>query len=268
MKRSICLIISFLLAQFFSAFFVTFSVNIPRLLNKGQLDLNVLMTHPTALAFSMILSAVLVVGVMWIFKWIDYKSVRQFRLNASVYVGGLLLMIPAIFVVNVLTELLALEDMNEGLFLQLMNNFWGVLAIVVIGPLSEEFVFRMGIQHHLMRRHLSPYLSILIAALVFGTIHGNPAQIPGAVVLGAVLGWLYWRSGSIWLSVAAHVFNNLIGVITAWIPGGEDFSWSGLCGGTWGLIISLIVAIILFVLIFRALDRIFPSVRKDYRPRR
>ena len=68
MKRSICLVVVFLLAQFFSAFFMTFCVNIPHLLNKGELDLNALVNSPTALAFSMILSAVLSVGTMWIFN--------------------------------------------------------------------------------------------------------------------------------------------------------------------------------------------------------
>lgn len=266
MKRSICLVVLFLLAQFFSAFFITICVNIPHLLGKGKLDLNALVSSPTALAFSMILSAALMVGAMWIFKWLDIRSLCRIRLGAPVYTGSLLLMVPAIFIVNVMTEQLALEDMNETLFQQLMNNFWGVLAIVVIGPLSEEFVFRMGIQHHLMRRHYSPYLSILIASLIFGTIHGNPAQIPGAVLLGAVLGWLYWRSGSIWLSVIAHAFNNLIGVLFAWIPGGEELSWSGLCGGTWGLVIALILAVVLFVVCYKFIDRMFP-VRKDYRPR-
>lgn len=266
MKRSICLVVVFLLAQFFSAFFMTFSVNIPHLLNKGELDLNALVNSPTALAFSMILSAVLSVGTMWIFKWLDNRSLRNIRLAAPVYAGSLLLMVPAIFIVNVMTEMLALEDMNEAMFQQLMTNFWGVLAIVFIGPLSEEFVFRMGIQHHLMRRHYSPYLSILIASLVFGVIHGNPAQIPGAVLLGAVLGWLYWRSGSIWLSVIAHAFNNLIGVLFAWIPGGDELTWSGLCGGTWGMIVALILAVLLFVVCYKFIDRMFP-VRKDYRPR-
>lgn len=42
----------------------------------------------------------------------------------------------------------------------------------------------------------------MAGALIFGVIHLNPAQIPGAALFGLILGWLYWRSGTIWIPVA------------------------------------------------------------------
>ena len=112
---------------------------------------------------------------------------------------------------GLLLETLTLEDLNKDVFATLVYNPWGVLAIVLVGPFTEELVFRMGIQRHLIRYRMRPWMAILLSALIFGAVHGNPAQIPGAVVFGWVLGWLYWRSGTIWIPVVAHVFNNFVG---------------------------------------------------------
>ena len=111
---------------------------------------------------------------------------------------------------------------------RLCITLWGVLAIVLVGPVTEELVFRMGIQRHLIRHRMRPWMAILLSALIFGAVHGNPAQIPGAVVFGWVLGWLYWRSGTIWIPVAAHVFNNFVGVAMIWCTEDTDTTFGGV----------------------------------------
>lgn len=260
MKRSICLVVIFLATQFLMAFLVTFMVNVPSLLRYGELNVSTLAENPTALSISMILTAVVVVSVITALNWTERRGFKWRRVSFKAYLGSVLLMIPAVFLVNVLTEQLSLDDLNETLFSRLMGNFWGVIAIVITGPFMEEIVFRMGIQRHLMRRHLFPWQAILMSALIFGVIHGNPAQMPGAMLLGLVLGWLYWRSGCIWLSVIAHVFNNLVGVLVFWIPGWRDKSISDLIyGGTWGLAVSVVVAFLLFVVIYRWLNSILKN---------
>lgn len=266
MKRSFCLVVIFLATQFLMAFLVTFMVNLPSLLRNGELNVSTLAENPTALSISMILTAVVVVAVVTALNWTERKGFKWRRIPFKAYLGTVLLMLPAVFLVNVLTEKLLLDDLNETLFASLMGNFWGIIAIVITGPFMEEIVFRMGIQRHLMRRHLFPWQAILMSALIFGVIHGNPAQMPGAMLLGLVLGWLYWRSGCIWLSVLAHVFNNLIGVLTFWMPGLRDKSISDLIyGGTWGVVVAVVLAFLWLVLAYRRLDSV---LRKNpYRSR-
>lgn len=255
MKRTICLIALFLLVQFVSAFLSIFCFNLPNLWREGTLDVNVLFENPSAMGASLILTGVILTMVMWMLNWTDKKGFHVQNYGAGVYALVLVGMVPAIFLVNLFTEICSLQDINEEVFLKLMYNPWGVLALVLVGPFSEELVFRMGIQRHLIRRNISPLGAILLTSILFGIVHGNPAQIPGAMIFGIILGWLYWRSGCIWLSVAAHVFNNLIGVILGWISGQEEILLTDLCGGAWGTTICAVLATVFLYTAFYYLNR-------------
>lgn len=43
---------------------------------------------------------------------------------------------------------------------------------------------------------------------MFALIHMNPVQMPHAFLIGLLLGWMYWRTGSILPGVAYHWANN------------------------------------------------------------
>ena len=85
-----------------------------------------------------------------------------------------------------------LPDNMKDVFEQMMNNPLGIISIVVMAPLVEELLFRGAIQGYLMRKWNMPYLGIVISSLIFGVVHGNPAQIPFAFVVGMALGWMYY----------------------------------------------------------------------------
>ncbi|MCD8317435.1 MAG: CPBP family intramembrane metalloprotease [Paraprevotella sp.] len=258
MKRTICLIFIFLLAQLLSSMVVMFFFNLPTLLHKGQLDVNALAGSPSAVGLSLLLNGALVWAVMTLLRWTDRRSFRLGSYGWKAFSVLILGLIPVIFIVNLLLETLSLEDLNKEFFTQLVYNPWGVLAIVLVGPFSEELVFRMGIQRHLIRSRLTPWLSILLSGLIFGIVHINPAQIPGAAVFGLVLGWLYWRSGTIWVPVAAHIFNNLIGVVMIWCSGDSDLTMADLCGGGGLVWLWAVVALVIGYCFYRYLDeRIF-----------
>lgn len=59
---------------------------------------------------------------------------------------------------------------------------------VLFAPVLEELIFRGAIQHYLM-----PYgkrFAILLAALLFGLMHSNIAQLPVAMLVGLLLGYI------------------------------------------------------------------------------
>ena len=255
MKRTVCLVVIFLLAQVLSSMVVLFFSNLSGLLHEGRLDVNALASSPSALGLSLLLNGGVVWAAMTLLRWTDRKSFRFGQVKWPVYVGVVLWMLPVIFIVNLLLETLTLEDLNKDVFAMLVYNPWGVLAIVLVGPFTEELVFRMGIQRHLARHRMRPWMAILLSALIFGAVHGNPAQIPGAVVFGCVLGWLYWRSGTIWIPVVAHVFNNFVGVTMIWCTGGTDATLAELCGGTGAAFVWAFVAALCGYASFRYLDK-------------
>ncbi len=84
----------------------------------------------------------------------------------------------------------------------------------LLAPLCEEVVFRGYLQRTLQLRR-GPAAAILLAALAFAARHLDPVRFPALVFLGALFGWLAWRTGSIWPAVAAHAANNLLATAVA-----------------------------------------------------
>ena len=233
MKRTICLVLIFLLSQLLSSMVALFFFNLPNLFQASRLDVNMLADSPSAVGVSLLLNGALVWAVMTLLHWTDRKGFHANGCGKRIYFTAAAGMLPVIFLVNLLLESFSLKDLNEELLSKLIYNPLGVLAIVFVSPFAEELVFRMGIQRHLMRHQMHPWVAIVVASVIFGVIHGNPAQIPGAVIFGFVLGWLYWRSGTVWLPFMAHAVNNMLGVILMWCAGGSDMTMVELCGGPW-----------------------------------
>jgi membrane protease YdiL (CAAX protease family) len=88
----------------------------------------------------------------------------------------------------------------------------GVL-IIVAAPISEEIFFR-GFMFGGLRKRLSFAWAALISAVIFGAFHytgvNSLGVIPQLAILGLVQAWLYERSGSIYPTIALHMFNNAI----------------------------------------------------------
>ncbi len=53
-----------------------------------------------------------------------------------------------------------------------------------------------------------PWVAISLSAFLFALAHLNPAQLPHAFLVGLLLGWMYWRTGSILPGMAYHWANN------------------------------------------------------------
>ena len=99
----------------------------------------------------------------------------------------------------------------------LKNSGEYILALIVMAFLPafcEETLFRGGLQNFLTRATKKPWLSILVASLIFSAIHLSWYLFLPRFFLGIILGFIYYYSGKIWLSILAHFLNNAY-VITA-----------------------------------------------------
>lgn len=95
-----------------------------------------------------------------------------------------------------------LLQMDNGL--ELIANLFLVAFLPALG---EELVFRGIVQKQLMRR-MAPWTAIVLGAAIFSFIHFQFEGFLPRMLLGVLLGWLYWRSQNIWVPVAAHFVNN------------------------------------------------------------
>lgn len=102
-----------------------------------------------------------------------------------------------------------------------MNDGWDYilsLLVVALAPaVMEEVLFRGGLQNLLSRWIKMPILAIVITSILFSAVHGSYLGFLSRFALGFILGWMYYRTGNIWLNIIAHFFNNAAAVTQLYI---------------------------------------------------
>ena len=105
-------------------------------------------------------------------------------------------------------------------------------------------------------------MAIVAVALLFGLVHGNVAQFIHAFLLGLLLGWLYWRSGSIVPGIVLHWTNNtIVYVVYKLLPQTADSTLLELFGGSQRAVwMSLLCSMCIFL---PALLQVIGRIRKQ-----
>ena len=91
----------------------------------------------------------------------------------------------------------------------------GIVAIALIPGFFEEFLFRGIIQKNINLISKNHHLAIWLSALIFSAIHMQFYGFFPRLLMGALFGYLFYWSGSIFYAVAAHAFNNFFS-LTIW----------------------------------------------------
>ena len=99
------------------------------------------------------------------------------------------------------------ESLNET-GKHLFPGIAGLLYGCIFCPVLEEIGLRGILLGGLLKSRCRPWLAILITALIFALLHGVGVHFLVSLVFGIILGWLYWRTGSIILCMIIHVVNN------------------------------------------------------------
>ncbi len=86
------------------------------------------------------------------------------------------------------------------------------LGAVVLSPLAEELIFRGFIQR-IFQRNMNGTLSVLLASTIFGLCHFNLPRLPVIMLLGVILGYLFYRTGNLLYPTIAHALYNLVSLV-------------------------------------------------------
>ena len=148
----------------------------------------------------------------------------------------------------------AMEASNNALLKMIIVTpnigmmIFNVIVIALIPAIGEELIFRGIIQRQLGRIFRQPDIAIWVGAIIFSAIHLQFEGFLPRVLLGAMLGYLFYWSGSLWIAMFAHFANNALQLIVFYANGQnlgdleegktEPFQW-------WVAIISLGLMIIL-----------------------
>lgn len=109
------------------------------------------------------------------------------------------------------------------LVMQLMEQMTGgplwssFLLAAIFAPIFEEWLCRGMVLRGLLTK-MKPGWAIFVSALFFALIHMNPWQALNAFIIGLVMGYVYYKTGSLWLTMLIHFVNNGTSVILTQIP--------------------------------------------------
>ena len=146
------------------------------------------------------------------------------------------------------------------------------LALTLLPVLGEEFTVRGVLFSGGKER--SPFFAIFYTALIFALMHGNLRQLVHQFLLGAVMGYLVWLTGSIYPSAVLHIANNGFALLLEyglkhgsidprayWYVCGEMGVKTTMIGVSVGLFGLLMLLVLVTCLIHR--ER---SLKKDFIP--
>ena len=102
-----------------------------------------------------------------------------------------------------------LDDLFQSRAILPLTGFFSIL----IAPFAEETFFRGFLFPALIGR-LRVWGAALVTGLLFGLVHVTSMDTLGLVIpfgaIGIALAWLYYRTGSLWVSIGTHLLINTV----------------------------------------------------------
>ncbi|MCB9602217.1 MAG: CPBP family intramembrane metalloprotease [Sandaracinus sp.] len=132
--------------------------------------------------------------------------------------AGVVLQLPLAEVGNLMHELFGRDAAHARAVQDLLradsafDGFAVALALVVVAPVTEELLFR-GVLLPGLAKAYGERLGLAVSAVLFGVMHGRPAEAVVATAAGFVLGALRLRTRSLLPCVALHVGVNALPVL-------------------------------------------------------
>ncbi|WP_338741202.1 CPBP family intramembrane glutamic endopeptidase [Haloplanus salilacus] len=183
----------------------------------GGLEYRVAASVLQFLGFGVAVAGYLAITDEWDLVEVRVPTLRHLGL----IVGGLVVLVVAqVVMARLLTvlevqaaqnQVVATGQQNPRYFLYMIP-----VAVLLVGPF-EELVFRGGVQG-ILRRTWGPGVAIVVASILFGSVHifallggggtGQLAYIAVAATLGLVLGYLYERTHNLVVPAVVHGLYN------------------------------------------------------------
>lgn len=189
-------------------------------------------TIPQLLIMSAVNSAI-VIALFIALKWCpvsrEYVRTRPWATFFWVVLLALGSIMPLAWLESLIPDELT-KDFVGDVLAQMLGTTEGYFVICMLAPLAEEIVFRGAVIRSIVEwgrnrrlKHIDAgntaavyslsdtkiqWVAIIISAVLFAIAHLNPAQMPHALVVGILLGWLFVETGSIVPGFLFHWINN------------------------------------------------------------
>ncbi|MBO7460864.1 MAG: CPBP family intramembrane metalloprotease, partial [Bacteroidales bacterium] len=126
-----------------------------------------------------------------------------------------------------------------------------LLIIAALAAVSEELLFRSVIQKALIKLFKNAHVAIVVTAFVFSAVHMDFFGFFPRFILGIMLGYMFWMSGSILPSMLMHFVNNATIVMLYYLNtrgfSDIDAEHFGSTDNVLVIILSLITTVAIFI---------------------
>lgn len=156
-----------------------------------------------------------------------------------------------------------LKSLTNG---NLLINF---LCVSIFAPIFEEWLCRGMVLRGLLNNNMKPVWAIVISAIFFAVIHANPWQAIPAFFLGVLFAYVYYKTGSLKLTMLMHFTNNTFALVLSNIDKFKDMeSWRDVFGGPayWIIFAASVIIVALSVLFFKKIELIRKAGNSDEVP--
>jgi len=145
------------------------------------------------------------------------------------------------------TKEFALQLVSGKTFKDLML---ALLVMAVLPAICEEVFFRGVVLNNLVKRNFGIHLSVWLSAILFSAIHIEFLGFLSRVLVGAVLGYAFVYSKSLWLPIVLHFLNNAILVVAYFILQEKILDDDEFSIPHWIAAICVIASVFLFRFLF------------------
>ncbi len=203
-------------------------------LSSPLLQIYLIIVH----AFSFIVPAFIIGFLLW--KSAIFKNLKVNNLPSLLQlILGIIILVSILPIALYLNELMQTLQFpswfpsDDSHIMDMMNRMFGQKTIInfilnfilmgIMAAVGEELLFRGIIQQYLQEIFKHPHIAVILTALIFGISHFQVQGMIVRILLGAVLGYVLYYSGSLWLSIFIHFFYNTAQLVLVYtLPG--DFT--------------------------------------------
>lgn len=179
----------------------------------------------------------IIVYVLAILPWLSKLSLPEIGFRAGTArdwkiagLGIVAMFVVVTVVAGLFTNLLHFKNEEAALAVYThasgANKVLFVLFGIILAPVFEEFVFRI-LLFNIFRKWFGTGWGIGLSAVLFGLAHAQPPNVPAmylSITLplmlgGALLAYVYYRTGKAWTSIVTHgAFNAITFLAVTLVP--------------------------------------------------
>jgi membrane protease YdiL (CAAX protease family) len=170
--------------------------------------------------------------------------------------AGIFSTIAAAYVIEPVNSLLPpMPEALKAVFKQILEQtpFWATLVSVsLFAPLFEEWLCRGIVLRGLLKK-VNPCSAIIISAAFFAVLHMNPWQAIPAFAIGLLFSYIYYRTGSLKLTMLMHCANNTLAAVLGRMPefkDAETFMDILSPGAYWAIYVACVLIVICTFIVF------------------